>query len=529
MRFRSRVGHRKAARSPWRRSARRHSAVLGILAALFTFAALAAPGLASAANEWNGYGDGPANTRDNTGETFLTPATLPSLARGWVFSDPSSAYEEYSEPAVVKGVAYFGLRNGIVYALDLATGEKLWEYQTGASVLETPVISGGVLYVGSFDGDCYAIEAATDTLKWRFDTGGGAVSSPVVARGSVFFNGGNDKIYALDAQTGSQVWEDEATNPRDGYSNVAYLSGELYYTAWVPSGENYAAELIALSASSGAQSWHRDFYETWDPSSISEPTVAHGEVYAWEMAGYADGRIAGVSAKSGRLNWWDPGSWFGGDVAAGKSAVFAGYGYNNPGPCSPYAGGNCGYPAGSGIVAMDPTTGAPLWADPGSQNSPTLAGNLVYGVYSTELGTYFGAAEATTGKIVWQDAALEGALGPVAQGNVLFPSGNAIWDYQLPIAQTVAPAISGTPKTGDTLKVTTGAWSGALKKLRYAYQWERCNEREAEYCYRILGATTSSYKVTTEDVGFFMTAIVTASNEQQGAHAKAPAVGPAGS
>jgi len=76
--------------------------------------ALAMPVVAAAANEWNGYGNGPANSRDDLGETTLTSSTLPGLARGWVFSDPSSAYEEYSASAVVEGVGYFGPRNGVV-------------------------------------------------------------------------------------------------------------------------------------------------------------------------------------------------------------------------------------------------------------------------------------------------------------------------------------------------------------------------------------------------------------------------------
>lgn len=75
----------------------------------------------------------------HAGEATLTSTSLPGLEHAWTFSDPSSAYAEYSEPAVVGGVTYFGLRNGIVYALSVATGKVLWEYQTGGAVIATQI------------------------------------------------------------------------------------------------------------------------------------------------------------------------------------------------------------------------------------------------------------------------------------------------------------------------------------------------------------------------------------------------------
>ncbi|MBU4466360.1 MAG: S8 family serine peptidase, partial [Actinobacteria bacterium] len=70
-----------------------------------------------------------------------------------------------------------------------------------------------------------------------------------------------------------------------------------------------------------------------------------------------------------------------------------------------------------------------------------------------------------------------------------------------PPAATVAPVISGEPKVGKTLKATAGTWDPAAVTL--AYQWLRDGQP-------IHGATGTSYKVVTADVGTTLTVRVTA-------------------
>jgi hypothetical protein len=66
-------------------------------------------------------------------------------------------YEVFS-PAVASGVVYVGDADNNVYALDVTTGAKLWNYTTGSSILfASPAIVNGVVYVGSEDWNVYAI------------------------------------------------------------------------------------------------------------------------------------------------------------------------------------------------------------------------------------------------------------------------------------------------------------------------------------------------------------------------------------
>ena len=78
----------------------------------------------------------------------------------------------YSSPAVANGVVYVGSGDYNVYALDAATGAKLWSYHTGGAVYSSPTVANGVVYVGSYDYNVYALNAATGAKLWSYHTDG---------------------------------------------------------------------------------------------------------------------------------------------------------------------------------------------------------------------------------------------------------------------------------------------------------------------------------------------------------------------
>jgi len=51
-----------------------------------------------------------------------------------------------------------GNNNGHLYAVDRATGTKLWDVATGGRITSSPVVADGVVYVGSHDGKLYAFD-----------------------------------------------------------------------------------------------------------------------------------------------------------------------------------------------------------------------------------------------------------------------------------------------------------------------------------------------------------------------------------
>ncbi len=147
-------------------------------------------------------------------------------------------------------------------------------------------------------------------------------------------------------------------------------------------------------------------------------------------------------------------------------------------------------------TATSKWAGAVLSNSPHDVSSPTVAGTLTQGdVLSAKPGTWSGA---TSYKYQWLTSSngtvfqnITGATQPTIKltgAQVGFMMGlqvtatnangytNADSDPTAVVAgneptNTLAPALTGTPKRSDTLSVTTGTWAGA--GLKYSYQWQR--------------------------------------------------------
>jgi thermitase len=77
-------------------------------------------------------------------------------------------------------------------------------------------------------------------------------------------------------------------------------------------------------------------------------------------------------------------------------------------------------------------------------------------------------------------------------------------------SNTVAPTIAGTAETGKMLSANAGTWNGTTP-LAYAYQWRRCDSAGLS-CADVMSATSSSYALSSTDVGSTIRVAVTASN-----------------
>jgi hypothetical protein len=81
------------------------------------------------------------------------------------------------------------------------------------------------------------------------------------------------------------------------------------------------------------------------------------------------------------------------------------------------------------------------------------------------------------------------------------------------------PTVAGTAQQGQTLTATPGTWSAADATV--GYQWQRCDAAGAN-CAAVPGATTSTYAVTSADVGTTLRVVVTATNRFGSAPATTP-------
>lgn len=85
------------------------------------------------------------------------------------------------------------------------------------------------------------------------------------------------------------------------------------------------------------------------------------------------------------------------------------------------------------------------------------------------------------------------------------------------------PTIAGVPETGQLLSATTGTWQ-ANPAPTLAYQWQRCRDTTAQACVPIPNAVTSTYTVSTADVGWTLRVVVTATSRARSAWSASTAV-----
>ena len=92
----------------------------------------------------------------------------------------------------------------------------------------------------------------------------------------------------------------------------------------------------------------------------------------------------------------------------------------------------------------------------------------------------------------------------------------------LPLApvNTSLPTVSGSNVEAQTQTAGNGAWSGS--PTSFAYQWEDCNSSGTGSS-NIGGATASTYKLLSGDVGHTIRLVVTATNAGGSAAAASPA------
>ncbi len=199
--------------------------------------------------------DWPVYRKDN-GRTGRSPLAAPlEVAEKWTFAPANSNVA--TAPIAAAGWVFLAGSDGVVRALDGASGRERWTSTTGGWVKFAPALADGRLFAGSGDGWVYCLEATTGRRLWRFraapaerkipiygsllstwPVGGGVLVHDGVAYAAAgMANYDGTRVYALDASTGRIRWENAtsghlpAARPESGagvQGNLLLHAGSLY-------------------------------------------------------------------------------------------------------------------------------------------------------------------------------------------------------------------------------------------------------------------------------------------------------------
>src|SRR5262249_21751747 len=89
---------------------------------------------------WNGWGNGPANTRyQSRSQGGLTASDLPRLELKWAYGYVNVTSAR-TQPSVAGGRLFIASDTGAVRALDPRTGCQHWEFKAQAGVASSPMV-----------------------------------------------------------------------------------------------------------------------------------------------------------------------------------------------------------------------------------------------------------------------------------------------------------------------------------------------------------------------------------------------------
>ena len=124
--------------------------------------------------------------------------------------------------AVAGGRVYVGSGDFKIYALDLATGRKIWAHTTEGEIKAVPLVLEGTVYVGSTDSRLYALAAEDGSVRWTYETddqiaGAANYWKPPDGGGYRILVAGYDAfLHCLDAADGKVLWKVETGNYING-------------------------------------------------------------------------------------------------------------------------------------------------------------------------------------------------------------------------------------------------------------------------------------------------------------------------
>jgi outer membrane protein assembly factor BamB len=221
--------------------------------------------------------------RGNPLQTGVADSTLPDkLEILWTFKAKDSVE---AAAAISDGIVYVGSLDERLYAIQLKSGEKIWDYKAGP-ITAPPSVRGGFVYVGDSDGVFHCVEAAAGKKKWSYETGGEIKSGANFSGESILFGSSDEHLYCL-GKDGALAWKFEVSG------------GPVLGTPVVVDGRTFAAgcdsTLHVIEVATGKE---KDKLDLGGQVAASAAVVAD-RLYVGTMTN----QVLGVDWKKPTLDW----------------------------------------------------------------------------------------------------------------------------------------------------------------------------------------------------------------------------------
>jgi outer membrane protein assembly factor BamB len=228
-----------------------------------------------------------------------------------------------------RAMLYFATALGDVVALDVS-GNQVWKVKLGSRLgfSTTPVLAENKIFIGSREGIFYALNSDNGQVLWQYSTGANIMQTAAYNNGRVFFGGMDMRLYALNTSNGSLAWRTNKI-PQMAFKDYypVITSGKVvvrpmgngqiggstpfdnqdgFLTDYVANPQNYRKSLLFFNESDGQESPSSVIH--WDLQTMNGATVppcvdrSGSTEYLVVPVPRVSGGSAGYSAGWGRLN-----------------------------------------------------------------------------------------------------------------------------------------------------------------------------------------------------------------------------------
>lgn len=168
-------------------------------------------------------------------------------------------------PGAGEDILVVGTSDAELLALDLASGEERWRQPASSEVLAVPQVWAGTVVAHSIDGSLMALEADSGERRWVYQLPVPTLtlrgtSAPLIGGGLVISGFASGKLVALDMDSGRLVWETSVTAPsgRSELERMVDIDADPVLYDGVLYVGTYQGDLAAVSEITGAVLWRRD-------------------------------------------------------------------------------------------------------------------------------------------------------------------------------------------------------------------------------------------------------------------------------
>jgi outer membrane protein assembly factor BamB len=330
----------------------------------------------------------------DTGRTGYTESPAPdSNQTFWKFQTGGPIK---SSPVVSAGMIFVSSTDGYLYAVNLTTGAKIWEFWIGTDA-NSPSVAHDKVFITSASGTAYAINMYTGLEVWSKSLGEPAgFGAPLIVGTRVFVNG-NETVFALNEAVGVTLYAVQMPHA-NGIAPLAYANGLIYSVV-------LRGMEIGVDGTEALDGMGR-FWVTVAPSGVetvrSGATIGNGKTYVVNVD--LNGTSAIFELNDFGMRTWEL-------LLDGLTEASSAVAYNT-----------VYIPTGSFVYALDTDNGTVKWSrsldGEYSVSSPAVADGKVY--FGLDNG-YVYALDAFTGDIVWSYKT-EGAVesSPAISDGLLF-------------------------------------------------------------------------------------------------------------